>query len=280
MSTIDPDSPPFGNGAANYGATEASYDTTTTTGTTGTSGASGTSGAVDTAKEAVGTAKEQAGSVAGDAKQAAGDVLSTGKQEAANVAHEAKVQVKDLLDQSRGQLTEQAHAQKDNAAKGVRAFSDDLTSLAKGEGGSNAATNLVSQLADRAQGVASWLEDREPAELLEDVKSFARRRPGAFILIAAATGLVGGRLLRALTAEAKDEKEATASTSGPEYSAPAASSVDTAYVDSPFVDDTYTGTTGSSSLERDHLPTVPVADPLSTPPTSTGYDTFPGGSRP
>ena len=280
MSTIDPDSPPFGNGAANYGATEASYDTTTTTGTTsGSTSGSGTSGAVDTAKQAAGTAKEQGGSVAGDAKQAAGDVLSTGKDEAANVAHEAKVQVKDLLDQSRGQLTEQAHAQKDNAAKGVRAFSQDLTSLANGEGGSNAATNLVSQLADRAQGVASWLEDREPAELLEDVKSFARRRPGAFILIAAATGLVGGRLIRALTSEAKDEKEAAASTSGPEFAAPSASTLDTTYPGS-----TYTGTTGGSSLERDHLPTEPIADPLSVPPTSTGGsyssgDTFPGGGR-
>lgn len=259
MSNIDPASPPFGDGAANFGAT----DTSTYT---GAHAASGSSGAVDSAKETASTAKEQAGAVAGDAKQAASDVLSTGKDEAANVVQEAKVQVKDLYDQSRTQFTEQAHAQKENAAKGVRAFSDDLTALANGEGGEgNAAANLVSQAATRAQGVAQWLENRDPSELLDDVRSFARRRPGAFIVIAAAAGLVGGRLIRALTAEAKDEKEATtARTDGPEFDAPAPS----AY-----------GTVGSSSLERDYLPTEPIADPLSTPPTATGYDSFPGGTR-
>ncbi|PPI19419.1 hypothetical protein C5D34_09340 [Rathayibacter sp. AY1B1] len=271
MSNIDPASPPFGDGAANFGATD------TPTGTTGyetgahaasTDTTDSGSGAVDSAKEkasaAAGTAKDQAGAVAGDAKQAAGEVLSTGKDEAANVVQEAKVQVRDLYEQGRTQFTEQAHAQKENAAKGARAFSDDLTALANGEGGSdNAAAKLVSQAATRVQGVASWLENRDPSELLDDVRAFARRRPGAFILIAAATGLVGGRLIRALTAEAKDEKEATSTrTDGPEFDAPAST---TAYSDASAYDapvaSTY-GTVGSSSLERDYAPTEPVADPL------------------
>jgi len=269
MSTIDPASPPFGEGAANSGATTTSYDTSGATAVGSSSADSSHSGAVDSAKETAGHAKDQAASVAGDAKQAAGDVLATGKDEAANVVDEAKTQVKDLLDQSRTQLTEQAHAQKENAAKGARAFSDDLTALANGEGGDdNAASKLVSQAAERVQGVASWLENRDPSELLDDVRSFARRRPGAFILIAAATGLVAGRLVRALTAEAKDEKAATADTSGPEFAAPAAAD--------------YSGgaTTTTSFDERgDFAPTEPVADPLSTPITP-GYDAFPNGTRP
>ncbi|KZX21445.1 hypothetical protein [Rathayibacter tanaceti] len=111
--------------------------------------------------------------------------------------------------------------------------------------------------------VAQWLEERDPSQLLDDVRSFARRRPGAFILIAAATGLVGGRLLRALTAEAKDEKEAqSARTDGPEFAAPAPS----AY-----------GTVGSSSFERDYEPTEPIPDPLGT---SLGDTSLPNGSRP
>ncbi|PPI25354.1 hypothetical protein [Rathayibacter sp. AY1B5] len=268
MSNIDPASPPFGDGAANSGATETPIDSGAHVASTGTSSGSSTGGAADSAKEkasaAAGTAKDQAGAVAGDAKQAAGEVLSTGKDEAANVVQEAKVQVRDLYEQGRTQFTEQAHAQKENAAKGARAFSDDLTALANGEGGSdNAAAKLVSQAATRVQGVASWLENRDPSELLDDVRAFARRRPGAFILIAAATGLVGGRLIRALTAEAKDEKEATSTrTDGPEFDAPAST---TAYSDASAYDapvaSTY-GTVGSSSLERDYAPTEPVADPL------------------
>jgi hypothetical protein len=277
MSNIDPASPPFGDGAANFGATD------TPTGTTGyetgahaasTDTTDSGSGAVDSAKEkasaAAGTAKDQAGDGAGDAKQAAGEVLSTGKDEAANVVQEAKVQVRDLYEQGRTQFTEQAHAQKENAAKGARAFSDDLTALANGEGGSdNAASNLVSQAATRVQGVATWLENRDPSELLDDVRAFARRRPGAFILIAAATGLVGGRLIRALTADAKDEKEAaTTRTDGPEFDAPVSTTPASTY-DAP-VASAY-GTVGSSSLERDYAPTEPVADPLD--------GGFPNGSR-
>ncbi|WP_181024667.1 hypothetical protein [Rathayibacter rathayi] len=272
MSNIDPDSPPFADGAANFGATETPAESgahTASVGAYSSSDSSSSSSATGAAKEAAGTAKEQAGAVAGDAKQAASDVLSTGKDEAGNVVQEAKVQVKDLLDQSRSQLTEQAHSQKENAAKGARAFSDDLTALANGEGGQdNMAANLVSQAASRAQGVAQWLENRDPSQLLDDVRSFARRRPGAFILIAAATGLVGGRLIRALTAESKDDKEAsTARTDGPKYDAPAADSL--AY-DAPAADSlaydapaaSAYGTVGSSSLERDYAPTEPLADPL------------------
>ena len=306
MSNIDPASPPFGDGAANARAADPSNDSTydaplgsepfssdsTTTDTTsgahsvggGSVGGSSSGGsasdaagsAKEKAAETAGAAKEQAGAVAGDAKQAASDVLETGKEEAAHVAQEAKVQVKDLLDQSRTQLTEQAHAQKENAAKGVRAFSDDLTSLANGEGGEgNAAAKLVSQAAERAQGVASWLESRDPGELLDDVRSFARRRPGAFILIAAATGLVAGRLVRALTAEAKDEKAATTDTAGPEFAAPAAAD----YSAPAAADYTVGGTTSFDERGGEYAPTEPVTDPLSTPITP-GYDGFPNGTRP
>jgi hypothetical protein len=40
------------------------------------------------------------------------------------------------------------------------------------------------------------------------VKRFARRKPGVFILAAAVTGVVVGRLTRALASNASDEKDA------------------------------------------------------------------------
>jgi hypothetical protein len=62
------------------------------------------------------------------------------------------------------------------------------------------AAELTRQAASRLHGAASWLDSREPADLLEEVRSFARRRPGAFLLAAAATGLAAGRLTRGLAA--------------------------------------------------------------------------------
>ena len=65
---------------------------------------------------------------------------------------------------------------------------------------SGIATGLAGQAGDRVQSVAGWLEQRQPGEVLDDVRDFARRRPGTFLAAAAAVGLIGGRLTRGLTA--------------------------------------------------------------------------------
>ena len=59
-----------------------------------------------------------------------------------------------------------------------------------------------------SQSVASWLENRDPGSLLEEVKSFARQRPGTFLLVAAGAGLLAGRLGRSLQAGAPDRQQA------------------------------------------------------------------------
>ncbi len=70
------------------------------------------------------------------------------------------------------------------------------------------ASDLARQAADRTGSVAGWLEGREPAAILDDLTSFARRKPGAFLAIAAGLGLVAGRLTRGLAADAKDSGDA------------------------------------------------------------------------
>src|SRR4051794_9887559 len=55
------------------------------------------------------------------------------------------------------------------------------------------APRLVSE---RARQISTSIEGREPQEVLEDVRSFARRRPGTFLLGALAAGVLAGRLLR------------------------------------------------------------------------------------
>ena len=55
--------------------------------------------------------------------------------------------------------------------------------------------------------MASWLENRDPGSLLEEVKSFARQRPGTFLLAAAGAGLLAGRLGRSLQAGAPDTQQ-------------------------------------------------------------------------
>ena len=55
------------------------------------------------------------------------------------------------------------------------------------------AGNLVREAAQRTGSLAEWLNARDPGSVLDEVKSFARRRPGAFIAIAAVAGVAVGR---------------------------------------------------------------------------------------
>lgn len=174
------------------------------------------SGAKEAAKEKAGQAKAKAGEVkdqvAGEAqnvKQTAAEagsrVAGTAKQEAAHVADEARRQAKDVLDQTRSQLTSQVSTQKSNLAEAIRAVSGELTTMASSSEQPGVASNLAHQAAGVVDSVASWFENKEPADLLSEVTHYARRKPGTFLAIAAGAGLVVGRLARSLKDEASDD---------------------------------------------------------------------------
>ncbi|HEY8590740.1 MAG TPA: hypothetical protein VIL55_14435 [Naasia sp.] len=218
MSNSYPGNPPsFGtSGTDEY----VEVETVVTTGAgVGTSGAGLGSSTEGGAQGKTGAAKEQAGQVAQGAADAGKHVAGVTKDQAKNVAGEAKTQVKnvageakyqakDLLNQGRTQLTTQASTQQRKAAEGIRGLSDQLNGIKSGQAPSGPAADIVSQVATRLEGAASWLEQREPADLLNEVKQFAARKPGLFIAIAAGVGVVAGRLTKALVTVASDEKDA------------------------------------------------------------------------
>jgi hypothetical protein len=156
--------------------------TSSTTGATG--GQSG--GMKDEAKEAAGTAKDESRHVA--------DVA---KGEARHVAEESRQQAKSLLDDARSQVDEQSRQQRDRLVTTLRSFGDDLEKMANGEkAGGGMAQDVARQVADRARELSSRMDGGEPTELLDEVRSFARRKPGTFLLGALAAGVVAGRLTR------------------------------------------------------------------------------------
>ena len=161
--------------------------------------------------------KDEAGNVAGQAKDSAANVVETAKTEASNVASEAKTNAKDLLEQAKADITDQAAKQQQKVASGLRSISKELDSMTAAPEQPGVATDLVRQAAERSSSVAAWLEDREPGSLLEELKTFARRRPGAFLLLAAGAGVLAGRLGRSLGAGGN----ASARTAGPGIPSPA-----------------------------------------------------------
>jgi hypothetical protein len=149
-------------------------------------------------------------SVADDAKQAGGRVADTAKAGASRVADETKWQARRLANEATEELREQAAVQQQRVAAGLRSTGDELRTMAEASNGQTVASDVVRQAAERATSVASWLENRDPGSLLEEVKQFARRRPGPFIAIAIGAGVVAGRLTRALA----DSSGADSGTSG------------------------------------------------------------------
>lgn len=175
--------------------------------TTGGSTGSDSSGAGASAK--ADAAKGAAQNVAGDAKQSAAHVTGVAKEQASRVASEATDHARELLGQASSSLKDQAGQQQQRAAGGLRTISEQLSSMAE-NADDGIATKVVRDLSNRAGSVASYLEGRDPGSLLDEVKSFAARRPGTFIAIAAGAGILAGRLTKALTTEIKHEKEAEA----------------------------------------------------------------------
>jgi len=149
-------------------------------------------------------AKDQAGAVAGTASDAGRHVAGVAGEQAGQVASEASQQVRDLVHQTRGELTEQAATQQKRVAGGLRSLGEELHSMAQNSEQRGPATDLVKQAAERTGKVASWLEDREPGNVVDEVTRFARQRPGAFLAIAAGAGLLVGRLGRGLKSANED----------------------------------------------------------------------------
>ncbi|MCW2546941.1 MAG: hypothetical protein JWN96_1401 [Mycobacterium sp.] len=155
-------------------------------------------------------AKDQAASVGQGVAEAGQHVAGVAKEQTAEVTAEAGRQAKDLLGQAQDQLKEQANVQQQKLVSGLQSLRDELNAMVRNNDNPGVATDLARQAADRTGSVATWLDGREPAAVLDDLTDFARRRPGAFLAVAAGIGLAAGRLTRGLKVQA-DEPDTTAS---------------------------------------------------------------------
>lgn len=211
-------------------------------------------------------AKEEARGVAQDAVQSGRQTAETAKQQAGEVAGEAMSQARMLLDQTREQISTQGTAQQEKAASGLRTLADELSGMASGNvQQAGLASDLARQAADRIQTAADFIENRQPAELLDEVRRFARRRPGTFLLGAAALGFIGGRLTRGIADEARDDSGSTplATRTAPTAGLPANSPTNA------------TGIPGGVQSEGGYSSVQPSADVSDAAPAGPGYSVTP-----
>lgn len=176
------------------------------------------------------TAKDEAKNVKDAATGATQQVAGTAKEQAGQVAADVREQTRQLADETRTQLTSQAAGQRDKAVGGLRSLGDELRSMSDQGGQSGLATQLAREGAEITHKVADFIEQREPAEILDEVRAYARRKPGTFLIGAAVAGVVVGRITRGVVANRKsDDSTNAAGTPGTGYT----QTTPTGYLGSP-----------------------------------------------
>ena len=149
------------------------------------------------AREVTGAAKEEGQQLAQSAADSTKQVARTARHEASSVVSEAGSQGRRLAEMARDQVGGQIDTQRRQLADTLRTTGEELRSGQSDEQ-SKLTSELTRRAADQAGSVADYLERTDATEVLDQVRRFARRRPGTFLLIAAAAGVVTGRVVRSV----------------------------------------------------------------------------------
>jgi hypothetical protein len=145
-------------------------------------------------------AKGEAGTVKDTAVGAGKNVAGTARDQAANVVAEAGSQAKNLLSTVTDEVRSQGRTQQSRLAGAVHSVSQELGSMGAKSEQSGPVADLAQQASRKTGEFGHWLENKEPAEVLEDIRSFARRRPAMFLGLCTLAGVVVGRLGRGAVA--------------------------------------------------------------------------------
>jgi uncharacterized protein YjbJ (UPF0337 family) len=170
--------------------------------------------AADKAKDVASTAGDAAGAVAHVAREDARALAGSVREQAGELTDQLSTQGRSLVEDARTQLRTQAAAGTGRMAGTFRELGEQAQALA--EGRPEQATSLTDYVwraadgfygvADRLHAVAEDVETRGFSGVLDDLQTFARRRPGAFLLGAAAVGFGVGRFVKAQREDADEEE--------------------------------------------------------------------------
>src|SRR3954452_24582648 len=151
--------PPTNTGTGSHSTTNGSQSTTV-----------GSASTTERAKETKNLAMGEAKNVGQTAAQAGSQVASTAADQAKEVAQETQRQAKDLLDQGRTQVKEQVVSQQQKAGQGLSSLAQELRGLAdaNSQGAPGPTRDPPHQPSGMLERVAGKLQNREPAELLDE----------------------------------------------------------------------------------------------------------------
>jgi hypothetical protein len=168
-------------------------------------------------------AKDAASKVAEEASTQASDLKDSAKDHAGAVVDEAREQARNVLSDARRELEQQADQQARRAGDGLRAASSQLRAMADG-GQPGAVTDVTRQVAGTLDRVSTRISEGGFRAVSDDLRGFARRQPGVFLLGAGVAGFLVARAVRAAGSSAVRESVTGAITPTP--ASPIPTSVD------------------------------------------------------
>ncbi len=155
----------------------------------------------------------------GSSTQGGSQATEQAKQQSQQLAQQARQQASNLASRGTEQAKSQLANQKHNASQrltpiqsALRESAQQLRNQGQGQVG-----DYAEKAADQVERFSTYLRQTEVDEIMEEVRGFARRRPGLFLGSAAAVGFFATRFL-------KSSSEQQASSAGYGSSAPTATS--------------------------------------------------------
>ena len=144
------------------------------------------------------TARAESAEVAETAKQAGKEVMSEVGEQTTAVARTAKDQFGELATQTRQELKAQSEQRGEQLAARMQMWAGQMKALVEGRvEDAGELRSLIGDAQQQLESYASSLRERGPDGVMQDVRAFARRRPGMFLLAAGATGFAIGRIVKA-----------------------------------------------------------------------------------
>jgi hypothetical protein len=130
------------------------------------------------------------------ARAEAGAVADTVKDETRQVAQQAQQQATNALHQIQGDVRTRANEEATKFAQTLHETSRQLQTMADHSGEQGFVASLVREGSNATERLGTRLDQGGLDAVMSDMRSWARRQPGTFLLGAVAAGFAVGRLVR------------------------------------------------------------------------------------
>jgi hypothetical protein len=134
----------------------------------------------------------------GGGTQGGTQVTEQAKQQSQQLAQQARQQASDLANRGTEQAKDQLANQKHEASQRMVPVQTALRETAQQlrEQGQGSVGNYAERAADQVERFSTYLRETDVDEIMDEVRDFARRRPGLFLGGAAAAGFLATRFLK------------------------------------------------------------------------------------